>query len=49
MFLTPKEEQAIANSFANLLKKYPSGMIETLMRYCGGDAGCVISILMAGQ
>jgi hypothetical protein len=47
-FLTP-EEEAIAESFANLLSKYPSRMIETLMGFCGGDVGCVISLLMAGK
>jgi hypothetical protein len=48
-YLTDEEKEAIAKSFANLLSKYPSGMIETLMGFCGGDAGCVISLLMAGK
>jgi sugar phosphate isomerase/epimerase len=47
--LTPEEQAAIARSFANLLSKYPSGMIETLMGFCGGDVGCIINILMAGK
>jgi hypothetical protein len=47
--LTPEEQAAIARSFANLLSKYPSGMIETLMGFCGGDVGCIINILMAGR
>ncbi len=48
-FLTDEEKEAIANSFANLLSKYPSGMIETLIGFCGGDVGCVIDILRAGK
>ncbi len=48
-FLTDEEKEAIAQSFANLLSRYPSGMIETLMRFCGGDVGCIVSILMAGR
>ncbi len=48
-YLTDEEKEAIAKSFANLLSKYPSGMIETLMGFCGGDASCVINILRAGR
>jgi len=47
--LTPEEQAAIARSFANLLSKYPSGMINTLIGFCGGDVGCIINILMAGR
>ena len=44
-YLTPSEQQAIAQSFANLLSKYPAYAVASAMRFCDGDIECMRRVL----
>jgi len=44
-YLTPSEQQAIAQSFANLLSKYPAYAVNSAAMFCNGDIECMRRLL----
>jgi hypothetical protein len=44
-YLSPREQQAIAQSFANLLSKYPAYAVYSAGMFCSGDIECMERLL----
>lgn len=44
-YLAPSEQQAIAQSFANLLSKYPAYAVKSAAWFCSGDIECMRRVL----